>query len=129
MALSGADLWRGDGVSEDWAAIAAEAKAAILDVGYPVLVIRPIGPPLQPWDTALQDADRFFVTVVDQGIRQTRAAGSSELVLRRVLLAPADAAPRVGDRVELQGVGHAVLAVQPTAPGGVPVLVKVELEA
>ena len=116
-------------MAENWPAIAADVAAAILDVGYPVLVIRPIGPPLQPWDTALQDADRFFCTVVDQGIRQTRAAGSSELVLRRVLLAPADAAPRVGDRVELLGVGHAVLAVQPTAPGGVPVLVKVELEA
>lgn len=117
-------------MSEDWAAIAADATDAINSVGYSVLVTRQVLPaPSTPWDATPITATTFACMIVDQGIKFTRDPATSELTSRRVVLAPVATAPEVGDVVTIGGSDHAVLSVQPIAPGGVSVLAKVELEA
>ena len=112
---------------EDWTAIAAEVSAAIADVGLPVTVIRPGPGPQTPWATDIQMAESVTVTAVDMGIRQSRTGG--EITQARVLLVAAgDNAPQIGDMVLMRGKRHAVMAVMPTAPGGVDVMHKVELQ-
>ena len=115
-------------MAEDWTAIAAEAAAAIADVGFPVTVSRPGPGPQTPWSTEMQMDETLTALAVDMGIRELRQGG--EIVRRRVLLmAAGDTAPRIGDVLTVRDARHAVLAVQPTAPGGVDVMVKVELQA
>lgn len=113
---------------EDWTATAAEAAQAIADNGLTVTIKRQGPGPQTPWETALQMETTATAKAVDLGIRRLRQG--LEVVQRRVLLmAAGDTAPRIGDTVTVRDMAHAVTAVMPTAPGGVDVMVKVELQA
>lgn len=113
-------------MSENWAAIAAAAASAIASVGFKVTITRPGPGPQTPWATDMQMTETLTATAVDMGIRRSRAG--PEVTMARVLLVAAgDTAPQIGDTVEVRGQAHAVLAVMPTAPGGVDLMIKVEL--
>lgn len=114
-------------MSEDWAAIAAEASAAIADVGFQVFIERQTSPePQTPWDATPIDTTSLPVMAVDMGIRKSRVGGEIAQV-RVLLVAAGDYVPEIGDMVTVRDGQHAVLAVSPTAPGGVDVMHRVEL--
>ena len=115
-------------MAEDWAAIAAQVSQAIAEVGAPVFVTRQISPePETPWDTVEIETTAFAVTAVDMGIRRRRQ-GESVTETRVLLVAPGDTVPQIGDMVTVRDGEHAVMSVSPTAPGGVDVMFKVELQ-
>ena len=115
-------------MAEDWAAIAADVRSAIASVGAPVTVTRQISPePATPWDAVPIETTTFSVMAVDMGIRRRRQ-GESIVEARVLLVAPGDIVPEIGDMVTVRDGEHAVMAVSPTAPGGVDVMFKVELQ-
>ena len=114
-------------MSEDWSAIAAEVAAAISDLGLTAIVSRDLGEQETPWDTA-RPRYEFTATIIDSGIQNVRAPGSSERVARRVVMMGAtEDAPQIGDRLTLREAEHEVLAVYATAPGGTDLVYRVEL--
>lgn len=115
-------------MAEDWAAIAAQVSGAIAEVGQTVTITKRGPGPQNPYSTEMQMTTDTEALAVDMGIRQNRAGG--EYASRRVLLMAAGSeAPVMGDAVTVRGIKHQVAAVQPTAPGGVDVMIKVELQA
>ena len=115
-------------MAEDWTDIAAQVGQAIAEVGATVYVTRQTSPePATPWDTTPITTTTFAATAVDMGIRRARS-GETITEARVLLVAPGDNAPEIGDMIEVRGQQHAVLSVSPTAPGGVDVLLKVELQ-
>ena len=117
---------------ENWAAIAAEVAGAIGEVGYSATLSRPAAVGATPWDAATGTAETFEITVIDGGIRTRYSqADNGAMIPRRVraVTVPATGeAPRMGDTITLADGAHEVVSVSMTAPGGVALKYKVELE-
>jgi len=116
-------------MSEDYAAIAAEALDAIADVGFAVTVTRKTSQPSSPNSGAPTMTTDYEITVVQTKTSRAFIIGGQEIIASKTLLVPATGfVPQQGDKVTL-GAGNPmrVVRVQATAPGGVDVLYKVDL--
>lgn len=116
-------------MAENWAAIAAEAAAGVAEVGFAATLEKPAGVQGPDHDPTYGAATTHAVTVIDDTIRLRNADGTQEPRPRRVLtMGATGVAPATGDRVQVRGAWHRVLAVLPTAPGGVDLLFEAEIE-
>ena len=72
----------------------------------------------------------FELTAVDTGIKNRYDRATGITFRSRVLLVEAmGTAPLKSDTVSIGGVTHHIMEIEPVAPGGVPLLYKVHLEA
>ena len=112
-------------MSEDWTAIAAEVADAIASVGFTATLEQRV-------ETSGPEGDSFNIvgdiTVIDDTITQ-RDAGGLVTGSRRVLTIKGNGAvPEKGWRVQVRGRIHRIAAVKSLAPGGVDLLIELELE-
>ena len=116
-------------MAEDWAAIAADAKAAIDANGGPMVLTKLTQVQETPWDTASDTTVAHDVIGVDLGIRIERGVGGVVLRETRQVLLSTDVAPAAKDTLTISGKVHVIERVLPLQPAGVAVLYRVELVA
>lgn len=117
-------------MSEDWAGVAAEIKAAIESVGFPVTFTRP-GAGSNIWDDdGSASAAAFTVRGIDAKPQRGRFPATTETTLSRTIVISAPGfAPQMGDKVTIDGAVHSVQKIRMVSPGGVDLLYRVELAA
>lgn len=117
-------------MAEDWQAIAAEIKEAIVSVGFSVTLEIPaqrIGPASDP---VYETATEIMIKAIDSNI--TKRDQSGTLVGQSVRVLTVDAltfVPTKNCRVNVRGTWHEIEQVIPLAPGGIDLLFDIELKS
>ena len=111
------------------AAALAEASAAVGDGPLIVTLVRTAGGPQTPWDTSAFAATaetplRAVVGRYQQGIIDGTLIMAGD---RRVMVEAGPVEPRTSDKLRIGGEDYAIVAVRPTAPGGVALMYEVQV--
>ncbi len=116
-------------MSENWAAVQADVQAALLEVGFGIVLEKATssGPEYDPTPGTPVEYD---MTVIDDQIRIRDAAGNLTGLTQRVLtVAYGAVVPAKGDWLVVRGGRHRIGEVMPLAPGGIDLLYDLLLEA
>ena len=111
-------------MSEDWAAIAAEVADAIASVGFPATLESRVATS-GPEGGAIATET---ITVIDDMIKRRDAGGMVTQNVRVLTIRGNGTVPQKGWRVQVRGQWHRIAQVMPLAPGGVDLLIDIELE-
>lgn len=114
-------------MAEDWASVAAEVSAAIVEVGFAATLESPGVETVVNGDVTASTPETFPVTVIDFDT-VTRDAGGMVTGSQRTLTVGASVVPEKGWRVQVRGRWHRIAWVKPLAPGGVDLLFELGLE-
>lgn len=115
-------------MAEDWTGIAAEALAAIADLGFDVILTRD-GAQDAPWQAAL-DAQPYVIRVIDgQPWRAYQPATNVTQTGRTLMMGANGFVPLNGDSVTIDDREHSVMRVRKLSPGGVDLLYYLEMNA
>lgn len=106
------------------AAALAEASAAVGDGPLTVTLVRETGGPATPWDTGAfavtaETSLRAVVGRYDRRLVDGTLIRADDL---RVMVEAGPVEPRTSDNLRIGGADYAVVAVRPTAPGGVALM-------
>ncbi|AZV00270.1 hypothetical protein [Paracoccus kondratievae] len=107
-------------MAENWTAIAAEVAASLADAGHTGTLVRATftGP---EWDQQPGPDERTPVKLLGDSIALGLLTGTAiQAGDRRELMAAEGVTPTPADRIEIDGVGYAIIRAEPYAPGGVP---------
>jgi len=115
-------------MAENWTAIAAEAVAAIGDVGFTVTAHRKAQEAVSPIDAASTVEMAYSVSAVETRGDKNIMVGGAEIIVAKTLMVGAGTyVPAFGDKMT---IGSKVLRVQRVmayAPGGTDLYYKVDL--
>lgn len=112
-------------MSEDWAAIQAEVADAVASVGFAATLERQC--PTDGPEGGAEWATVATITVIDDTITRRDAGGMVTGETRVLTIKGNGIVPQKGWRVQVRGVWHRIAAVKPLAPGGVDLLIDLEL--
>lgn len=119
-------------MSEDWVSAAAEAAAAIADIGVAMTLEKPATTgPQTPWDATPAGTKPTFTIYAVPDMERVRDAGGTLIgVTRETLLVSAiDVVPAKADRVFVRGTWREIEEVRVTWQGGVDLLYELSLVA
>ena len=110
-------------MAEDWAAIAAEVAAALIDVGFAATLYRPGGTTGPENDPTFLPATMHPITVMLGSISLGMIDGSTiRAGDKQLMMAAEGVIPTTADRISLSSAdttGLSVIRAEPFAPGGV----------
>ncbi len=117
-------------MSLDNAGIKADALAGIAEAGFSVTFTQQTSGPTSPLDTTPVVTTDYPITAVStKTSRAFMSSGQEIVVVKTLLIGATGFIPRQGDKVTISGyaIPFGVARVMPTEPGGVTLMLKVDL--
>ena len=118
----------GAAIRAEIASALAEASAAVGDGPLTVTLVRQTAGPANPWATTAPATTstplRAVIGRYDRALIDGTLIRADDL---RVMLEAGPIEPTTADALDIGGVSHAIVAVRPTAPGGLALMWEVQV--